>query len=110
MTRYKTKLNKMTMFCMCCGKQIAKSICNKMIQIINIIILYNFGLQIYNYSFNISYNCFNFILHLNADTLKIAYYELFKMLSLLFGICAWVALHETFLEKLSCTCANKKKD
>ena len=94
-------LTKMTNV-LCCGKGFTKTICNKIIQIINIIILYNFGLQIYNYSFNVSYNCFDFILNLNAETLKIAYFELFKLMGLLFGICGWVALYEAGIEKLSC--------
>ena len=84
-------------------KRTCKTILSKIIMpIIHIGIIYYFGLQIYNYSFNVSYNCFDFILNLNAETLKIAYFELFKLMGLLFGICGWVALYEAGIEKLSC--------
>ena len=86
----------------CCGKQISKTILTKIIMLINIGILYYFGIQIYNYSYSISYHGTNSLLHLNYQFLSIAIVELFKLSSLLVGICFWVALYEPLIETLEC--------
>ena len=76
-----------------------KTILSKIIMpIIHIGIIYYFGLQIYNYSFNIGYNFISSILYLDASMLAKAGLELFQLTGLLFGICFGVAIYENGIE------------
>jgi hypothetical protein len=82
------------------GKQNAKKIFNILVPVINIGLLYYFGLQIYNYSFNISYNCVNTFILMEIKFLILSIVELFKLICLLIGICAWVSFYESINEYL----------
>ena len=80
-------------------KRTCKTILSKIIMpIIHIGIIYYFGLQIYNYSFNISYNFTSAILYLDASMLAKAGLELFQLTGLLFGICFGVAIYKNGIE------------
>lgn len=80
-------------------KRTCKTILSKIIMpIIHIGIIYYFGLQIYNYSFNISYNFTSAILYLDTSMLAKAGLELFQLTGLLFGICFGVAIYKNGIE------------
>lgn len=88
----------------CCVKRFLKKRGETIVTIINYGILYCFGLQIYNYSFNISYNCTNAMLYMDEAYLTTAIFELMRLLLYLFCICSWVALSQVVCDALKSNC------
>jgi hypothetical protein len=91
-------------FNVCCYKRFLQKRLDSFIICINIGILYYFGLQIYNYSFNISYNCTNALLYMDEAQLTTAVFDLIRLWMRLFCICTWVALSQTLSDALKCNC------
>jgi hypothetical protein len=103
------KLRRYLGFNVCCVKRFLKKRGETIVTIINIGILYYFGLHIYNYSFNISYNCTNALLYMDEAQLTTAIFELMWLLLYLFCICSWVALSQVMCDALKCNCYTKCK-
>jgi hypothetical protein len=86
----------------CCYRKFIKNRCINLITLVNIGILYNFGLTIYNYSYNIGYNCTNSILYMDENIFAEAILEAFHLAFLVIAICFWIAISDLFLELLDC--------
>jgi hypothetical protein len=86
----------------CCYKKFIKNKCKNLITLVNIGILYNFGITIYNYSYNIGYNCMNTILYIDENILKNAILDSFHLIILLMGICFWLAITDLIIELFNC--------
>ena len=82
----------------CCFKRFMKNKCENLMLLINIYLLYCFGLQIYNYSYGIGYHCTNSILYMNVDMLTLAIMDLLRLTALLVGICFWCSFSLMFLD------------
>jgi len=86
----------------CCYKNFIKNRCTNLITLINVSMLYNFGLTIYNYSYNIGYNSINTILYMDDVILASLVYEAFQLAFLIMGICIWIAISDLIIELLQC--------
>ena len=86
----------------CCYKKFIKDRCINLVTLINIGILYIFGLTIYNYSYNIGYNFTNNILYMDENTLADFILEVFHLAFLVIAICFWLAISELLLKFLDC--------
>ena len=95
-------INKLLGLNVCCYKKFIKNKCINLITLVNIGILYNFGLTIYNYSYNIGYNCTNTILYMDEYRLAKAVLEAFRLTCLIISICFWCSFSELLLENLDC--------
>ncbi len=83
----------------CCYK---KFIRNKCIYLIHIGILFKFGLTLYNYSYNLGYNCMNTVLYIDDYHLVQTILEAFQLTCLIISICFWCAFSELLLEIFEC--------
>jgi hypothetical protein len=90
----------------CCWTLFLKKKCENIISIINIGLLYYFGLQIYNYSYGIGYNFTNSVLYIDYTILAPVIMELLQLLSIIFTICFWCAIYPLILDNLDCKCAS----
>jgi len=88
----------------CCYKRHFQDIYEFMSSLINIGLLYYFGLEIYNYSYSIGYNCTDSVLYMDYTILGKVIVSIFKLSSILLSICFWCALSPIILEKLECDC------
>jgi hypothetical protein len=86
----------------CCYKKFIKNRCSNLITLVNCAILYNISLIIYNYSYNIGYNCTNTILYMDQHSLVKSIHEAFHLALLLMSVCCWVAISEVLLDLLKC--------
>lgn len=86
----------------CCYKKFIKNRCSNLITLVNIGILYNFSLTIYNHSYNIGYNFTNTILYMDEKLLVKSIHDSFQVTLLLIFVCSWVAISELLLELLNC--------
>jgi hypothetical protein len=87
----------------CCYKKFLKNKCHNLITIVNIGIVYNFGLTIFNHSYNISHNFTNSILYMDDIILAKAILELFKLMFLMIAICFWCSISDLLLELFNCS-------
>ncbi len=89
----------------CCYKQIFRNKIKFLSSLINIGILYYFGLEIYNYSYGIGYNCTDSLLYMDYNILGKAILNIFKLSCILLSICFWSAISSIILQDLKCDCA-----
>lgn len=88
----------------CCARRFIRNKLDIMCSIIDLYILYYFGLEIYNYSYHTGYNCMDSLLHIDHTLLAEAISNIFKMMSILLSICFWQALSQVILEHFDCKC------
>jgi hypothetical protein len=86
----------------CCYKKFIKNRFNNLVTLVNVSILYNFTVTIYNYSYNIGYNFTNTILYINENMLAEAILESFRLVFLIIAICFWLAISHFLSENIEC--------
>jgi hypothetical protein len=62
--------------------------------IVNIAIVYQYGMDIYNISFKTGFDITNTALYMNDAMLLTAIEDMFKLTGMLFLICFWIAISE----------------
>jgi hypothetical protein len=90
----------------CCNNKY-NNVCNFIILIGDLYIFYLTAINVYNYSFDIGYNCIGSIGNMNNDMLINAITSIFKLIIFLVCICFWSTI-SSLLTPNKCKCSNNK--